>query len=187
MLQDMQQLGVIDESDSPWSFPIGLIQKKNWDHCFCIDCRKLNDVPREDCFPLPRIDVTLDMFTRAKWLSILDLRSGYWQKALYPDDVKTALSTSQALWQFTVMPFSLFYAPVTFEWLMETVVKGLTYKLCLLCLDMVMNGCTFWEQLQNLEKVFQRYQGTHLKLNPEKCQFFHKEVQNLCHIVCQQE
>jgi hypothetical protein len=118
MLQDMQQLGVIDESNNSCSSPIGLIQKKNLDHCFCIDCRKLNDVTRENCFPLPRIDVTLDMLTRAKWLSIQDLKSGYWQVALYPDHEKTALSTGQGLWQFTVMPFSLCCAPVTVRWLM---------------------------------------------------------------------
>jgi hypothetical protein len=70
---------------------------------------------------------------------------------------------------------------------METVVRGLTYELFLVYHDMIMNGCTFWKHMQNLEKVFQGFQGAHLKLNPEKCQFFHKEVQYLCHIVCQKE
>jgi hypothetical protein len=66
MLQDRQQLGVIDESDSLQSSPIDLIQKKNWDHCFCVECRKLSDVIRKDCFQLSRIDVTLDTIPRAK-------------------------------------------------------------------------------------------------------------------------
>jgi hypothetical protein len=47
--------GVIEESDSPLSFPV-FIQKKNVDLHFCMDCRKLNDVLRKDCSQLPWID-----------------------------------------------------------------------------------------------------------------------------------
>jgi hypothetical protein len=61
MLEDMQQRGVIEESDSPWSSPVVLVRNKNGDLRFCVDYRKLNDVTRKDCFSLPRIDDTLDM------------------------------------------------------------------------------------------------------------------------------
>jgi hypothetical protein len=44
MLDDVQCRGVIEESDSPWSFPVFLVRKKNGELCFCVDCRKLNDV-----------------------------------------------------------------------------------------------------------------------------------------------
>jgi hypothetical protein len=44
---------------------------------------------------------------------------------------------------------------------METVVRGLTYKSYLAYLEMINIGCTFWAHLQNLEKVFQRFQGAH--------------------------
>jgi hypothetical protein len=38
---------------------------------------------------------------------------------------------------------------------------------------------TFQEQLDNLRKVFQRFRGACLKINPEKCQLLWKEVQYL--------
>jgi hypothetical protein len=50
---------------------------------------------------------------------------------------KTAFSTGQGLWQFTVMPFGLCNAAATFGRLMDTVLRGLTYESCLVCLDNV--------------------------------------------------
>jgi hypothetical protein len=35
----------------------------------------------------------------------------------------------------------------------------------------------------NLRKVLQKFHGAHLKLNPQKCQLFKKEVQHLGHTV----
>jgi hypothetical protein len=96
-----------------------------------VDYRKLN-VTKKGCFPLPRIDDTLDTLAGAKWFSTLDLKRGYWQADVDPDDrEKRAFSTGQQLWQFTVMPFGLCNAPATFERLMETVLRGLTiHVLC---------------------------------------------------------
>jgi len=133
-------------------------------------------------FPLPRIDDTL---ARARWFSTLDLKSGYWQVALHPEDKeKMAFSMGQGLWQFTVMPFGLCNAPATFEQLMESVLRGLMYDACLVYLDdVIVIGRTFQEQLGNLRKEFQRLREAHLKLNPAKCQLFQKEVRYLGHIV----
>jgi hypothetical protein len=67
---------------------------------------------------------------------------------------------------------------------MESVLRGLTYEACLVYLDdVIVIGRTFQEQLDNLRRVFQRLREAHLKLNPEKCQPFRKEVRYLGHIV----
>jgi hypothetical protein len=90
MLEDMQRHGVIEESDSPWLSPVVLVRKKHGELRFCVDYRKL-DVTKKDCFPLPRINDTLDTLAGAKWFSTLDLKSGYWQVDVHPDDFVNTL------------------------------------------------------------------------------------------------
>ncbi|GFW34934.1 retrovirus-related Pol polyprotein from transposon 297 [Trichonephila clavipes] len=82
------------------------------------------------------------------------------------------------------MPFGLCNAPATFERLMETVLKGLTFEACLIYLDdVIIGGRTFEEHLQNIRKVLSKLSDANLKLNPSKCKFFHKEVNYLGYII----
>jgi hypothetical protein len=95
MLDDMKRRGIIEESDSPWSssFWEGRKIEKS---PFFVDYRKLNNVPKKDCFPLPRINDALDMLARAKQFSNPGPKCGYWQVDVHPGDrEKTAFSTYQ--------------------------------------------------------------------------------------------
>jgi hypothetical protein len=160
------------------------VRKKNGELRFCVDYRKLNDVTKKDCFPLPRIDDTIDTLAGSNWFSTLDFNIGYWQLDVHPDDKeKTAFSTGQGLWQFTVMLFGLCNAPVTFERQMEKVLRGLTYDSCLVYLDdEIVIGRTFHEHLTNLRKVLQRFQEGRININPKKFHLFQNEVWYLGHI-----
>ena len=67
---------------------------------------------------------------------------------------KTAFSTGQGLYEFRVMPFGLCNAPSTFQRLMELVLAGLRWDICLAYLDDIMVfGRTFEEHLQRLRIV----------------------------------
>lgn len=75
------------------------------------------------------------------------------------DKDKTAFVTRKGLFQFKVMPFGLTCAPATFERLMETVLAGLQWDICLVYLNnIIVIGNTFEDMLENLGKVFDRLQ-----------------------------
>ena len=82
----MQRQGIIEPSYGPWSSPTVIVLKKDGYTRFCVDYRRLNDVTKKGCHPLPRIDTILDSLAGAQWFSTLDLKSGYWQVALEPAD-----------------------------------------------------------------------------------------------------
>ena len=67
---------------------------------------------------------------------------------------------------------------------MDLVLRGLTWKTCLVYLDdVIVIGKTFKDHLENLKEVLIRIHGTQLKLSPKKCSLFQKEVQYLGHLV----
>lgn len=115
IIEDMKEQGVIEESSSPWVSPVVLVRKKDGTIRFCVDYRKLNAVTKKDSYPLPRIDDILDQLSGNSWFSTLDLKSGYWQVKIRPEDKeKTAFSVGNGLWQFTVMPFGPMQRPRDF-------------------------------------------------------------------------
>ena len=140
---------------------------------------------QKDAHPLPRIDDTLDALSGAQWFSTLDLASGYWQVEVDPSDKeKTAFSTPFGLYQFLVMPFGLCNAPSTFQRLMELVLHGLQWEICLVYLDdIIIFSRTIGEHLQRLKEVFDRLREAGLKLKPGKCHLLQRSVHYLGHIV----
>ena len=160
-------------------------KEKNGQFRFCVDYRKLNAVTTKDCYPLPRIDETLDSMAGSKYFSTLDLASGYWQVDVdQRDRPKTAFTTGQGLFEFNVMPFGLTNAPSTFQRLMETVLAGLTWSQCLIYLDdIVVYSSTFDQHLKRLRRVFDRLGSAGLKLQPKKCRFARESVTYLGHIL----
>ena len=155
-----------------------MVAKKDGPVRFCCDYRKLNEVTVKDSQPLPRIDDTFDALSGSQWYSTVDMRQGFWQVGVKPSDrPKTVFSIpGSGLWQFVAMPFGLVNSPQTFERLVERVLAGLSWKICLVYLDdIIVFSKTFDEHLVNLEKVFQRLREANLKLSPNKCTLLPKK------------
>ena len=85
-VRDMLAQGVIQPSTSPWSSPIVLVKKKDSSYRFCIDYRKLNSVTKINAHLLPRVGNLVAALNGNTIFSTLDLRSGYWQVGMHPDD-----------------------------------------------------------------------------------------------------
>ena len=64
---------VVEEANSPWSFPFVPVPKKNSrEVCWAVDYRKLNAVTKKDAFPLPNIANNLSHLAGSHVFSALD-------------------------------------------------------------------------------------------------------------------
>lgn len=185
--KQMLAKGIIEPSYSPYNSPVILVPKKSingekkWR--MCIDFRQINKKLQPDKFPLPRIDDILDGLGRAKYFSVLDLYSGFFQILLDENsrDI-TSFSTDNAAFRYRVLPFGLSVAPNSFARMMSIAFSGLEPSTAFLYMDdVIVIGASENHHNNNLRKVFEICRKFNLKLNPEKCDFLKHEVVFLGH------
>ena len=184
-VEQMLQQGIVEPCASPWSSNVVLVRRKDGKYRFCVDYRQLNSITYQDVYPLPRIENCLDALDGASWFSTLDLRSGYWQVRQDPRDAdKTAFITRRGCFLFKTMSFGLTNAPSVFQRLMDLVLSGLAWEICLVYLDDVIIFSTdFDEHIRRLKLVLDRLRNANLKLKPSKCSFLQRQVKFLGHVV----
>jgi hypothetical protein len=121
-LQDLLEKRFIRPSSSLWGCPAIFVKKKDQTLRMCVDYRPLNEVTIKNKYPLPRIDILFDQLTGARVFSKIDVRLGYHQIRIRPEDIpKTAFTTRYGLFEYLVMSFRLTNAPAHFTYLMNSV------------------------------------------------------------------
>ncbi|KAM1774918.1 hypothetical protein ACFX12_044234 [Malus domestica] len=68
-----------------WISSIVIVLKKYGQIRVCVDFRELNDACPNDDFPLPIIEITVDVTTGYEELSFMDCSSGYNQVRMVPE------------------------------------------------------------------------------------------------------
>ncbi|CAI5484601.1 unnamed protein product [Closterium sp. Yama58-4] len=177
--------GFIQPSRSPWAAPILFAPKKDGGLRMCIDYRALNAATVKNRFPVPRVEDLLDAVQGARVFSKIDLRSGYHQIRVVPEDQhKTAFRTKQGLYEFRVLPFGLTNAPATFQTLINTVLSEFLGSFVVVYLDdILIFSKSKEEHVQHLQKVFEVLRREKLYAKQSKCEFFLPEVEFLGHVV----
>jgi len=185
----LSQEGKTEPSFGPWASPIVLVRKKDGSIRFCIDFRKLNMKTKKDVYPLPRIDDFLDQVGGIKYISTLDLTSGYHQIPIRDEDKeKTAFATRKGLFQWKVMPMGLSNAPATFQRHMDIILSGLlpSIKALVYIDDIIILSPTFDRHLQDIQSVFDRLKSANMKIRLIKCNFCLEEMPYLGHVITPQ-
>jgi hypothetical protein len=112
------------------------VKKKDQSLRLCVDYRPLNVVTIKNKYPLPRIDILFDQLVDARVFSKVDLRSGYHQIKVRPEDVsKTAFSTRYRLYDYLVLSFGLTNSPAHFMYLMNSMFMPELDKLVVVFID----------------------------------------------------
>jgi hypothetical protein len=184
-LQDLLEKGFIRPSSSPWGCPAIFVKKKDQTLRMCVDYRPLNEVTIKNKHPLPRIDILFDQLTGARVFSKIDLRSGYHQIRIRPEDIpKTAFTTRYGLFEYLVMSFGLTNAPAHFTYLMNSVFMPELDKFVVVFIDdILIYSKNEEEHAQHLRIILMRLREHQLYAKFSKCAFWLEEIQFLGHVL----
>ncbi|GBG70850.1 hypothetical protein CBR_g8150 [Chara braunii] len=184
-LDELLEKGWIRPSLSPFGAPVLFVPKKEVELRLYIDYRGLNAITLKIAESLPRIDNLLDRVQGCKYFSKIDLKSGYHQIEVHPDDqYKTAFRTRYGHYEFIVMPFGLTNAPATFQLCMNDLFRPWLDKFVVVYLDdSLVFSKTLQEHQGHLRQVLEKLREANFKINAKKCEWAKTQVLYLGHVL----
>ncbi|KAI5078176.1 hypothetical protein GOP47_0008000 [Adiantum capillus-veneris] len=183
-VNDLLEKGLIRPSSSPYCSLVLLVQKKDGSFRMCIDYCSLNKITVKHRFPIPRIDDILDKLQGESIFSRIDLKSGYDQIRIVPEDIhKTAFRTTFGLYEFLVMPFGLANSLATFNRMMDRIFRPNNQFTGVFFDDILVFSKTEAEHKAHLDTVFKELRANSLQIKKKKSEFFLSEIKYLGHIV----
>lgn len=184
-LTELMDKQFIETSSSPWGANVVFASKKDGEVRLCYDYRQLNKLTVKNRYPLPRTDELFDRMHGAQYFSKLDLRSGYHQIRVAPEDVrKTAFRTRYGSYQFRVLPFGLTNAPATFQSLMNSIFADCLDDFVVILLDDIfIYSKSKEEHAKHIRIVLERLRQHKLFAKLSKCEFFKQILAFLGHVI----
>jgi len=182
-LDELERLGFIQRSKSPYGAPVMFVKKKDGKLRLVVDYRMLNNITIKNRYPLPLTDELFDLVHGAKYFSKIDLRTGFYQIRVADNDVeKTAFLTRYGSFEFRVLPMGLCNAPATFMHLMNVTFKDYLDDFIIVFLDdILIFSKTLEEHKKHVALALDRLRKSKLYAKASKCELFKKEVEFLGH------
>lgn len=122
-----------------------------------------------------------DRLGQAKVFSKIDLKTGFHQIRIRPEDIeKTAFTTKYGQFEYTVMAMGLCNAHATFQTLMNSIFRDVIDKFLVIYLDDILIFSNSEEEhLEHVKLVLEILKENSLYISPKKCEFFKEEVEFL--------
>ena len=188
-IKDMLANGHIKNSQSEYAAPHFYVPKPDsattGEYRAVTDYRQLNAQTVKNRYPLPRADQLFDKLAHAKYFSKIDLRTGFYQILIAEKDRhKTAFSTSQGLFEYTVLPMGLCNSPGVFMALMNDTFRAYLDQFVLVFLDdIIVYSDTLEDHERHLRLALQRLREQRLCAKLSKSALCQTEVEFLGHYV----
>ena len=130
---NMEAMGIIRRSKSPWHSPLHIVEKPNGQIRPCGDFQALNVWTVKGRYSLPPLRDFAANLAGSIVFSVLDLTKANFQIPLLPDAIpKTAIVTPFGYWEYLVLPFGVCNAVSTFQWAVDCIFAGVTFIFCYL-------------------------------------------------------
>jgi len=184
-IEDLLEKKFIRPSASSWGAPVLLVKKKDGSSRLCVDYRQLNKLTIKNKYPLSKIDDLLDQLRGTSVFSKIDLRFGYHQILVKPEDVqKTTFRSRYGHYEYVVMPFGVTNALVVFMDYMNRIFRPYLDKFVVVFInDILIYSRNREEHAEHLRVVLTVLKEHQLYGKLSKCEFWLEEVQFLGHVI----
>ena len=168
-LEKLVELGVCYRGKSEWSSPLLVTTKPNGGWRVCGDYRRLNNLTKDDRYPVRSLmDFTADLAGKSIF-SKIDLMKGYHQIPVADGDIrKTAVITPFGLFIFPRCPFGLKNAGQDFQRLMDAILGDLP-RVYVYIDDILVASENPEQHAADLEEVFKTLSANGLVIQRSKC------------------
>jgi len=184
-LDENLKRGFIRPSKSSAGYLILFVSKKNGTKQLCVNYRQLNEITRQDSYPLPLIKELQDRLGRAKWFTSLNLKEAYyWVQMKKGEEWKTAFWTRYEHYKYTVMLFGLKNAPATFQRLINDTLREYLDDFVITYLDDILIYSDNLEMHRShVHKVLRKLNERTLYVKKSKSRFETKEIKFLDYVI----
>ena len=169
------------ESHSSWPAPIGVVPKGDGGKRQFFGA--LNTITRTYVWSMPRVKDIFAKLGKAKFFTMLNLRSSYHHITLDDDAIKkTAFVMPLGKHKYLKVSFGLAQASTYFKNLMNKVLNGLHITLAYLD-DVIIFSELAEQHLKHIQIVLTRLKQAKLQLKKSKCLFFKQELHYVGHLL----
>jgi len=186
-----EQVVVPIHEPTDWVSSLAVATKKNGDIRVCIDPRPLNKALRREHYQLTTLDDVLPELSKARIISTMDLKAGYWHAKLdEPSSRLTTFSTPFGRYRWLRLPFGLNVSSEIFAKRLQDCIHDLNGVICVADDLMIYGvGTTDDDAISDhdakLVKLLQRCREMGIRLNAKKIKLRQTSVPFLGHVITQ--
>ena len=177
-LEALVQQGIITKVDEPtdWVNSLVRVTKSNGTLRLCLDPKDLSRAIKRPHHRTPTLEDILPKLSGARYFSIVDARSGYWNLKLdYESSLCTTFNSPHGRYRFLRLPFGLICAQDISQKKADEAfgdLPGVTG----IADDIVIYGRDLSDHDANLRAVIERARETGLRYNADKCKIRCTEI-----------